>query len=67
MRIRPSSLASIFRYALDNICAGRYGSQVWDVGGDKRDRWQDFYADMIPLADDLFDEHLKELEGNEHS
>jgi hypothetical protein len=32
------------------------------IGGDKRDRWQEFYARMIPLADDLFDEHLKELE-----
>ena len=33
------------------------------IGGDKRDRWQDFYAEMIPLADDLFDEHLKDLES----
>ena len=33
------------------------------IGGDKRDRWQDFYTEMIPLADDLFDEHLKELES----
>ncbi len=32
------------------------------IGGDKRDRWQGFYAEMIPLADDLFDEHLTELE-----
>jgi hypothetical protein len=32
------------------------------IGGDKRDRWQAFYAEMIPLADDLFDEHLTELE-----
>ena len=33
------------------------------IGGDKRDRWQEFYAQMIPLADDLFDEHLTELEN----
>jgi hypothetical protein len=33
------------------------------IGGDKRDRWQEFYAQMIPLADNLFDEHLKELES----
>jgi hypothetical protein len=33
------------------------------LGGDKRDRWQEFYAQMIPLADQLFDEHLKELES----
>lgn len=33
------------------------------IGGDKRDRWQEFYQRMIPLADDLFDEHLKDLES----
>ncbi len=33
------------------------------IGGDKRDRWQEFYAQMIPLADDLFDEHLTELDN----
>jgi hypothetical protein len=33
------------------------------VGGDKRDRWKEFYAQMIPLADDMFDEHLKDLES----
>jgi hypothetical protein len=33
------------------------------IGGDKRDRWQAFYTEMIPLADDLFDEHLTELEA----
>lgn len=32
------------------------------IGGDKRDRWQAFYDEMIPLTDDLFDEHLAELE-----
>jgi hypothetical protein len=32
------------------------------IGGDKRDRWQAFYAEMIPIADALFDEHLKDLE-----
>jgi hypothetical protein len=32
------------------------------VGGDKRDRWQQFYAETIPLADSLYDEHLAELE-----
>ena len=33
------------------------------IGGDKRDRWQEFYERMIPLADELFDEHLEELES----
>lgn len=32
------------------------------LGGDKRDRWQEFYTQIIPLADRLFDEHLKQLE-----
>jgi|ERR1039457_1028744 hypothetical protein len=33
------------------------------IGGDKRGRFKEFYAQMIPLADDLLDEHLKELES----
>jgi hypothetical protein len=33
------------------------------IGGDKRNNWQDFYTQMIPLADDLFDEHLSESES----
>ena len=33
------------------------------IGGDKRDRWQEFYEQMIPLADQLFDEHLKAREA----
>ena len=33
------------------------------IGGDKRDRWQEFYVQTIPLADDLLDGHLKELES----
>jgi hypothetical protein len=32
------------------------------IGGDKRGRWQEFYERMIPLADDLFDEHLAALQ-----
>jgi hypothetical protein len=33
------------------------------IGGDKGDRWQQFYERMIPLADELFDEHLAALES----
>lgn len=29
------------------------------IGGDKRDQWKRWYTEMIPLADDLFDEHLR--------
>lgn len=31
------------------------------IGGDKTGRWQEFYAKMVPMADDLYDEHLEEL------
>lgn len=37
-------------------------SAILLIGGDKRDRWQEFYERTIPLADDLFDEHLAALE-----
>ena len=32
------------------------------IGGDKRGRWQEFYERTIPLADELFDEHVAGLE-----
>ena len=31
------------------------------IGGDKSDRWSEFYEEMIPVADDLYNEHLDEL------
>jgi hypothetical protein len=31
------------------------------AAGDKRGRWEEFYERMIPLADELYDEHLEEL------
>lgn len=31
------------------------------IGGDKTDRWSEFYEEMIPVADNLYDEHLIEL------
>jgi hypothetical protein len=31
------------------------------IGGDKTDRWSEFYEEMIPVADHLYDEHLDEL------
>ena len=31
------------------------------IGGDKRGRWQDWYEETVPMADDLYDEHLEEL------
>ena len=37
-------------------------SAILLIGGDKRDRWQEFYEQMIPLADRLLDQHLADLE-----
>jgi hypothetical protein len=31
------------------------------IGGDKTDRWREWYAEMVPLADDLYDTYLEEL------
>jgi len=31
------------------------------IGGDKRGRWNEWYQEMVPVADRLFDEHLAEV------
>jgi hypothetical protein len=31
------------------------------LGGDKRGRWKRWYEEMIPVADQLYDDHLAEL------
>jgi len=31
------------------------------IGGDKTNRWREWYAEMVPLADDLYQEHLEAL------
>lgn len=31
------------------------------IGGDKRHRWDRFYEEMVPVADELYDEHLAQL------
>lgn len=31
------------------------------IGGDKTGRWQAWYREMIPIADDLYDTHLETL------
>jgi hypothetical protein len=31
------------------------------LGGDKTGRWDEWYRDAIPVADDLYDAHLDEL------
>ncbi|HEY1688289.1 MAG TPA: type II toxin-antitoxin system RelE/ParE family toxin [Solirubrobacteraceae bacterium] len=32
------------------------------VGGDKRDRWKQWYAESVPIADELFDRYLKDIQ-----
>jgi len=32
------------------------------IGRDKTGRWQAWYDEMVPVADDLYDEHLASLE-----
>jgi hypothetical protein len=31
------------------------------IGGDKTDRWNEWYAEMIPVADQLYDDYLATL------
>jgi hypothetical protein len=31
------------------------------IGGDKTGRWEEWYEEMIPVADKLYEEHLAEL------
>ena len=31
------------------------------LGGDKRGRWKQWHEEMIPIADQLYDDHLAEL------
>jgi hypothetical protein len=32
------------------------------IGGDKTNRWHEWYRRMIPVADALYDEHLIEIQ-----
>jgi hypothetical protein len=33
------------------------------VAGDKHGKWDKWYKENVPLADDIFDEHLRKLKG----
>ena len=33
------------------------------IGGDKTGRWQEWYTEMVPIADRLYDEHLRDIAG----
>src|SRR5688572_8779061 len=34
------------------------------IGGDKTDRWNEWYEEMVPVADDLYDDHLRTLRAS---
>lgn len=36
-------------------------SAILLIGGDKTKRWTEWYETMVPIADDLYDEHLSSL------
>ena len=36
-------------------------SAILLIGGDKTNQWDQFYARYVPMADDLYDEHLAAL------
>jgi len=36
------------------------------LGGDKSRKWNQWYREMIPVADQLYDQHLVELAQEEH-
>ncbi len=33
------------------------------IGGDKTGRWQEWYEEKVPIADRLYDEHLRDVAG----
>lgn len=35
------------------------------IGGDKTNDWDGFYKRMVPIADDLYDEYLRQIEEEE--
>jgi hypothetical protein len=37
------------------------------IGGDKSGRWNQWYAAMVPLADQLYDQHLADLAQEDQS
>jgi hypothetical protein len=39
------------------------GQAILLIAGDKAGNWQRWYNKHIPLADDLFDDHLRRLKG----
>lgn len=59
--LRPGSSGSSELRILFAFDPGRQAILL--VAGDKSGNWNSWYRRNIPLADDLFDEHLRTLEG----
>jgi hypothetical protein len=53
-KLRISSMRILFAYDPRRMA-------ILLIGGDKRNRWNAWYAEMIPIADRLYDEHLEAL------
>lgn len=59
--LRPGSSGSSELRILFAFDPGRQAILL--VAGDKSGNWKSWYRRNIPLADDLFDEHLRTLKG----
>jgi hypothetical protein len=42
-------------------------SAILLIGGDKRGSWNEWYDEFVPMADDLYDEHLAEIAQEQES
>jgi hypothetical protein len=56
--LRRGSLRVLFAFDPDRMA-------LLLVGGDKRNNWEKWYREAIPVADDLFDEHLRRVRQRE--
>lgn len=54
LRPRGSNLRVFFAFDPRRHC-------VLLIGGDKTDRWEEFYDQMTPIADELYETYLEEL------
>lgn len=55
LRPRGSNLRVLFAFDPHRVA-------ILLIGGDKTGRWQEWYDAMIPVADALYDEHLREIQ-----
>lgn len=66
-RVRPSRINVVRLVAVCCLVAGviltpsgAFAAHA-DSGSSIRDRWKERYEEMVPVADDLYDEHLRIL------